>query len=107
MAHLSHATQIHHTPSGKVLLGKAMEAVVPVEMVTMVEVVVVVWTYCGGGGGGGSSYTDAGVTDLTHEAGQDQIAGNSADAQGAGQGGERSYNGASESGANGRVVIGW
>lgn len=66
-----------------------------------------VWTYCGGGGGGGSSYTDAGVTDLTHEAGQDQIAGNSADAQGAGQGGERSYNDASESGANGRIVIGW
>ena len=65
------------------------------------------WTYCGGGGGGGSSYTDAGVTDLTHEAGQDQIAGNSADAQGAGQGGERSYDEASESGSNGRVVIEW
>jgi len=66
-----------------------------------------VWTYCGGGGGGGSSYTDAGVTDLTHESGQDQIAGNSADAQGAGQGGERSYDGTSEGGSNGRVVIGW
>ena len=106
MAHLSCNTNTSYS-FWKVLLDKQLEAVVQVEMVTTVGVVVVVWTYCGGGGGGGSSYTDAGVTDLTHEAGQDQIAGNSADAQGAGQGGERSYNGASESGANGRVVIGW
>ena len=66
-----------------------------------------VWTYCGAGGGGGSSYVDSATSNLVYEAGSEQNQGNITESQGAGRGGERSYDGISGQGTHGRVLIEW
>ena len=66
-----------------------------------------VYTYCGAGGGGGSSWASATVLSVTYLDGAGQIQGNEAQSNGAGRGGERDYNSASDNGADGRVLISW
>lgn len=68
-----------------------------------------IWTYCAGGGGGGSSYADASVLGVVHQAGSANLAGLEAEAFGAGRGGDRCQlsSGAcpGSQGGNGRVEI--
>lgn len=66
-----------------------------------------VYTYCGAGGGGGSSWAFSGAAAVSYLDGSGQIQGNEALSNGAGRGGERDYGGASDNGADGRILFTW
>lgn len=52
-----------------------------------------IWTYCAGGGGGGSSFASPVATQLSMQAGVDQVPGNFRESAGAGSGGNRNADG--------------
>jgi len=72
------------------------------------------WTYCGGGGGGGSSYVISSATSVTKTSGNKQLQGNASNSGGAGEGGDRAYNTATNQhdssfglGSDGLIRLSW